>query len=328
MKNLKLKLIAIAVLIALITITGISVNASNEGLSIVNITNDTSVKYIVYIIGHEKTDFEFAFSNDINAEKTSLIYDFYGTDGEEENKIIYINESMLNILFVNPTYVWARKVGTEEYLVEGIEIDLSNVAIDTDLQFAKDIAFRIEMSSGTKTTETYEGEKKITVTVGKLILENKDNNYEYKMSKVPTAGDNKDLIVLAEEISSNQFKSKPITERIDTYMAFKDMYDNLMPGNIDWEPVENHEILQPEDSQSGDQYVVWVRDIDNQIIDVQFMTSIREYREEKIKELIKETVKLPVTGDDYTLVIAFVVLIIITIAVYIGIKKSKKTEEK
>ena len=99
--------------------------------------------------------------------------------------------------------------------------------------------------------------------------------------------------------------------KIGVYNKFNKLYEKLKPTNQDnWIEVQNNEILQPEDTKDGDQYILWLKEDNetNSKVDIQFLTSTRQETEEKIVEKI--TTRLPVTYDNNILLIVLVILII------------------
>lgn len=120
-----------------------------------------------------------------------------------------------------------------------------------------------------------------------------------------------------------------IYTKIEVYNEFLNYFYTLTPDIEDnWVNVQENEILQPEDSKDGEQYILWIRESENeqtQNIDVQFLTSHKEYSEERIKETI--TTKLPVTYDNNILLIVFGALIVAIIIVYIRIKTLNRKEK-
>ena len=87
--------------------------------------------------------------------------------------------------------------------------------------------------------------------------------------------------------------------------------------------------MQPEDAEDGEQYILWIRESQNNQttkLDIQFLTSRKQYSEERIIETI--TTKLPITYDNNTLLIVLAILILVSVVVCIRIKTLKNKEEK
>ena len=97
--------------------------------------------------------------------------------------------------------------------------------------------------------------------------------------------------------------------------------------------VIDNKIEQPEEAKNGDEYVVWIKRINpsgQEIVDVQFMTSVREEREKILTETETEevvtTTKLPVTFDsNIILILVLVIIILAIIALMITKKKLEKS---
>lgn len=324
MTNLKSKLLVLAIIsIVLIFAIQISVNASNENIQILE--KDTG-DYIVYIKDNLDKEFEFAFSNDITADKNALTYYSAETDSTETNanKVAFVNAGTIS-LFTAPTYMWAR-IGTD-YILEGVEIDLSKAINESDLQFASNITKTIKVdTTKTNTTEETVDGKKVTITTGKVVLE-ETGNYSYMLIKEPTSEDYAKLTDLATRISKFNSETNMYTQ-IQVYSEFLNIFTMLAPNeSAEWTKVKENEILQPEDSEDGQKYILWLKQEDGQtkIIDIQFLTSNKKYSEEKIMETI--TTKLPVTYDNNILLVVFAILVVAIVVVCIRIKMLNKKEK-
>ena len=323
----KLIVLIIAFLLSIV-IMQISVYATNENIEILEKANGD---YLIYIKDNLNNDFEFAFSNVANADKNSLSYMDSETDGTGENasKVAYVN-SVTKKLFNQPTYMWVR-IGTN-YILEGVQVDLSKAMHEYDLQYAASLTKEIEVDT-TKTNtvkETIDG-KEITTTVGKVVLTNinENANYSYILVKLPNSQEYNKLMDLATRVSKFNSTTNMYT-RINIYNEFLNTFNNLIPSDTDnWINVQENEILQPEDAEDGEQYILWIRESQNNQttkLDIQFLTSHKQYSEEKIIETI--TTKLPITYDNNTLLIVLAILILVSIVVCIRIKTLKNKEEK
>ncbi len=331
MRNLISKLMIITIIFLLgILAVQVSVYASNENIEIIQKSNND---YLIYIKDNLTTDFEFAFSNDKNIDKESLSYKVAETDSTNSNanKVAYVNSVTIG-MFEQPTYMWAKD-SDGNYFVEGVEIDLSKSINENDLEFATNIGNIIEVDT-TKTqttTEEVDG-KKITTTVGKVVLTNttNTNSYSYLLIKLPNSDAYNELANLGIRISKFNSETDMYT-KIIVYKSFLELFNELFPVSEDsnWNLVENNEILQPSNTEDGEQYVLWIKETSNGNIvnqDLQILTSSKEYSEEKIVETI--ITKSPITYDNNTLLFALIALVIATILVFIKIKSIEKKEEK
>lgn len=316
-KFIILTLAFILMLVALQTV----VFASNENIQILQ---KDAQNYIIYVKDNESTDFEFAFSNDKDADKTSLSYLSAETDSEDSNanKIAYVNSATIS-LFDNTTYMWVKD--GEDFILEGIEVDLSKSIKDTDLQYASTITKIIDAdATKTSTTEKEEDGKKITTTVGEVVLKDENGSYSYITIKLPNSEDYNNFMKLATKISKLNSDTDMYTQ-IEIYSKFLNLFESLKPdAEAGWTDVEGNIIYQPEDSEDGDEYIVWIKDNETGDIDVQFLTSTKKFSEEKVKEAI--TTKLPVTYDNNTLLFVFAIVIVLIIGVSIRIKVLSKKE--
>lgn len=327
MENFKSKLLVLmGVFILGIAVLQVSVYASNENIEIVKKSNED---YLIYIKDNLKTDFKFAFSNDkdgkdLNLDKKAGL-DSAPTNSNA-NKIAYINSLTIG-MFENPTYMWVKD--DNGYILEGIEVDLNRAVSAVTLEQISNVTKRIDIdTSKTQTTEKEEAGKKITTTVGKVVLGETDGTYQYALVKLPSSDEYSQLLSLLTRISKFNNDTDMYT-KIGVYRSFNYLYEKLKPSDASqWTSVQNNEILQPDDTKNGEQFVLWLKEESNSNTkyDIQLLTSTREESEETIIEKI--TTKLPVTYDDNTLLYVFGVLMFGTIIVAIKYRSLKKQFKK
>lgn len=325
MTKFKSKLIVLLIVFILgIVALQVTANASNENIEIIK---KSESDYLIYIKDNLDSDFEFTFSN--NKDGNDLTFDKKaGLDSKPENpnanKIAYINSLTIG-LFENPTYMWAKN--EKGYIVEGIEIDLSKAISSAELEEISNVTKIIPVDlTKTNTTEKEVDNKKIITTLGKVVLE--EGKYQYILVKLSNSEEYDELLNLLTRISKFN-KDTDMYTKVGVYNKFYKLYENLKPTNqSNWIDVENNEILQPDDTKDGEQYILWLKEDNetNSKIDIQFLTSTRQETEEKIVEKI--TTKLPVTYDNNILLIVLVILIVAIVIVALRIKSLSKKEEK
>lgn len=321
MKPLKLKWVVTIIIILAITL-GIQsmVLATNEEIQILKKSDS---EFILYLKNHMESEFEFSFSNDQPEDvvKENLRYRKSGTDSiEDGNHIVYIDSELYTTYFSKPTYLWARTL-SGEYFAEGIEIDLNDFVTDEDVEFINNMTEVIEVdTTNTLVTEEEIDDVKITRTIGKIDIKEEGTTY-YQIVNLPASEEYNEFMEIAETIANNQIPSG-FYERLEITNEFMKLYNQLVPAieDANWIEVTDNTILQPEDSEEGEQYIVWLKNEqegEETKIDVQFMTSFEDYKQEVINEQI--TTKLPVTYDNPILFILLAVLVILFIAL-LGIK--------
>ena len=327
MTKLKFKLIisTIVFLLAIITMQ-LSIYATNENIEIVE---KSSTDYLIYIEDNLSTDFEFAFSNNQSEDKNLLVFKKAETDSanDDANKIAFVNSTSIG-LFENPVYMWVKDVN-ENYIIDGIEIDIKEAITDKELDSIANTTKVIPVDAKqTNTTKEEADGKTIITTVGKVVLSETKGNYEYIIVKLPYSDDYENLEKLATRISKFNDETDMYT-KIGVYKEFNKLVKKLRPNSTsNWIKVESNEIEQPEDAGNGTKYVLWINEKNGEDSkqDVQFLTSKKEVSEEKIIETI--TTKLPVTYDNNVLLIILAVLIFAAIAVFIRIKGLSKKEKQ
>lgn len=322
--KLKLMILAIAGILAILTIPS-AVYAANENIEMVQ---QDSNNYLIYIKDNLNTDLKFAFSNDKNSNKDTLIFKKAETDSTEEgaNKIAFVDESTIN-LFKNTTYMWAKDE-KDNFILEGIQIDLKKAITNQDLLQAANVTKIIDVDTTKVNTkqEVIDG-KTITTTTGKVVMNNKKASHQYVLTKIDESEEYANLMNLATRISKLNDSTDMYT-KINVYRNFVNTLNNLKPSSkADWKTVENNEINQPVETVNGEKYILWLTEKDGNHVkeDVQFLTSYRTESEEKAIEKI--TTKLPVTYDNNTLLIVLAILVLIAIAVLIKIKSLSKKQE-
>ena len=118
--------------------------------------------------------------------------------------------------------------------------------------------------------------------------------------------------------------------QIEIYTEFLKLLDEVAPEDDSslWIDLEGNEIIQPEDSNDGEEYILYIEEVNSRgsitNADVQFLTATRKESEEKIIEKIET--KLPVTYDNNILLIVFAIIIALIVVVSIRIKALSKKE--
>lgn len=327
MKNLKAKLIIL--LIVMITIMMIipfsSVSAVENGVQLIK-TADGDV--VIYIDGLEEKAFEYAISNKPDATEMDLNY-INSVEDDEGNQVVLISAEDFseneNNLFVK----------TEDKNVT-YSLDYSDMLTQEKIDYIKNTSNRIATNIIEKIedrTETIDG-KEYTYTVGGLEIKADENaQYFYQISKT-TAKEYDELQTLADNLNSKDYDNKPMYEKIELANNFYNLYNELI-GKVEWKQVEENMVVkQPSDASDGEKYIVMLKKVADgeTTYDAKFMESklgIEEGEDKDVQEIAKqETSKLPITGDSIVLFVLLAVLVIISIFVYIRIKKLNKKADK
>lgn len=321
MKKSKLKILLMVVIIGIFTI-GMPMVAygTNENTVIVKQSDN---EYLIYLKGYLNKEFQFAFSNNKEADVATLAFVNSAVDSAQGiNNIAYVNDNATIALFANKTYMWVKVDG--ELKISGLEIDIKDNITKTELEeistISKNIPIKLEQEQ--TVNEVNENGTKITETVGvaKLIYELRNGKYQLIARKSTTDNDN--FFALAELLEKNQFTDK-YTE-IKASKEFLELAENLLSilRDEEWKTIENNTIKQPADAQNGEQYILWL--VADNDVDVHFLTSLRKYDEEVVKEEVRT--KLPHTYDNNTILIIFAIVVVAIVAVSIRIAVLKKKE--
>lgn len=318
MQNLKTKMVFLLVTFVIVSFAlGISVYASNEKVQIVKKSN---TDYLIYVEGNLDNSFEFAFSDDNTVDKTTLTHSTTAKDDVTDgNYIAFINQYT-----TEHKYMWVKNAeGT--YILNAVELDLTKAIDAEELETIQNVTKTIEADTAqVKVEEKDINGSKVKVTTGKVVLKD-EGNYEYQIVKLPNGTEYARLMDLAKRISKfdNEINLDMYT-KLEVYNEFNSLYRKLSSELVanNWKDVQNQEILQPEDTKNGDEYVLWIRK-DGTVYDAQFLTS--KYEEEKVTEKI--TTKLPVTYDNNILLVILGILVIAIIIVSLRIKSLEKNNK-
>ena len=304
MKNSKSKMLLIAslILIMLVSILQIKSIATNSDMLL--IIKGTDNTYLIYVEELLNKDFEFAFSNNENGKNLNYIASAKDSEG---NNIAYVNDNLKQSFFNSEnTYIWVKT--DEKVLIDGEKISLDNVKTIEQLKAIENVTNRITVKSDAE-------EDKIEING------NQNEKYFYQVF-VPSSSERYDkLLNLADKIGKYD-ENTNVFEKMRTYNEFYDLYHSLVSelDNDEWAEAKNMEIIKPYDAKDGEQYILWLKDSNNNI-DIQFLTAYK--KEIKIieeKEKIEEVVTaLPVTYDDITVLVTslgIVGLAIVAVVVY------------
>lgn len=331
-KSIKITLMLILLIAVMVIPTFISANTESKILK-------KSDKYLIYNENAMNEEFTFAFGTE-NQNKESLIFFPSAKDSNEEGakNVAYIDDTTKGYLNENSEAFLFVRNKEGKYIIEAEKINLKN-AIDNEVVEGTTKRIKVDTSKTETTTKTIDGVKN-EVTKGKVVItDDAKAKYSYILVKLPTTGENdySKLMNLAEKISNKEEVEKlDLMQKLELMESFYTLYTEKEPKANDssWLPVENLEIMQPEDSKNGEQYIVFIKSVNGEEtkIDAQFLTSYDEYSPlyEKETVTIKETSKLPVTFDSTTTLIVIFAIIIVAIIIVLVIRKkaSKKEENK
>lgn len=286
--------------------------ASENNISLVK-TNES--EYIVYVENLNET-FKYAVSNDNTTEPTE--YDISSLD-VNNNNVVTID---LNTLTEGDLYLWIKKADNE---VITNKIDLNDYISYDDVVNINQMTKKISVKNDDQEkTVTDSDNKTTTVITGKTVItDDNTKNYEYSLVKLP-ATDNQinELVSLIEQINTFENETDMYTVTT-TYKNFLNMYNNIV-DTIEFQKVENMEIMQPEDSYNGDRYVMLLKKLDGDVKiqeDIQILTCkrIEDAGIDKVinQKEVEKAVKLPITGDNLAVICGFVALVVALIVLLV-----------
>lgn len=312
----------------------------NKNVQIVQIENE---EYIIYVNVEgenlEKDGFSYAISSNSTAGEIDLNY-IHSEKDNDNNQAALIDSQYYDFSTNgNEAYLWVKKNvdGEEKEILSAQKIDFSlafkkSEMIEVEEKITKTIATNV-VSDLVEEDRVDENGVHITVSIGGIQIEPSTDTAKYSYQIMPAEGEYATLMSFAEEIEKN-YSGMDMYTKIDTANRFYKLYNDLKSKlSSDWNDVENMTIRQPVGAVEGAKYVVFIQETDGSatpVVDVQFMTCSEKQvpKYEKEKKLVQETSRLPITGDNMVLIIAFVVVAIALVFVFTRIKKLNKKENR
>lgn len=337
MKGFKSKLIGLLVAMLVITmlvpfssVAAADGETENEGLNVQLIRTDDNI--VVYVEGLENEAFDYALST---AEASELDKNY--TKSVQDNKGNQVAVIATGDLTGDNNYLYIREGDTEKSVQ--INVDVNNMFTQDKMLFVENTTKRIateEAENLDSRTETVDGVE-YTYTVGGLkITDDQNATYSYVMVNISSDENYNELQTLANALNDD---SKTMYERIEIANNFYNKYNELI-NNADtensWQEVKNMQILQNEDYDNEEQYVILLKKVaeDGTVTyDAKFMTTQNKGTEEVVpastqEVTTEETSKLPITGDSIVLFVVLAALVIVAIVVFIRMKKLNKKADK
>lgn len=291
--------------------------------------------YIIYIKGLKTTDFKYAFSNSEEATD-DLVYTTCQTDTNGEN-VAYLEKSETETY----NYMFIATSG-EDGEVTTTTVELATLKSITEEEIAQIDALTTKIAVDTEKTYSYsttaEDGTTVTTTVGKIVItEEGDYAYQYQLIELNSYDTN-------STVTSVNETAEELYEQITALETASDMYDKLsimitirddvasLLENASWEDVKDLAILQPEEAQKGEKYIVLIQKLDGSNVeesDIQIMTCARvddegaEYTNVTSTEVVEKKTALPVTGENLALYIALAIIIVAIIVIAVRMKYLK-----
>lgn len=311
MKKCKSKILVIVLLIILLlSILQINSLATNSNILIIQQNEN---QYMIYIESMINQEFEFAFSN--SKEETNLNYIAFAED-TSGNNVAYVDSELKDSFFgTEDTYLWVKT--SEGIVINGEKITLNDSKTIEELNQIMDLTKRI-------TVESTAEEEKIKIN-GK-----QDETYYYQFCVVNSSEEYTRLMNLVNKMSEFD-ENTNVFLKLQTHNELNELYKSLYSklNNKDWVKAENLEITKPYGATENQQYVLWLKD-GNENVDVQFLTAYEKTvttvsEKANIKQV---TSQLPYTFDETTTLFIILGAVTIAIIVILAYKKVNKNARK
>ena len=317
------KLITTIVILTIIVAINPIANYAQDKIDI-NILKTSEESYIIYIRDIINTEFLFSYSENKDTPEEELTFSASGLDTNEAN-VAYMTKQIAESFAGKQIYIIIK----QDEKLETHEINLAEAITTENIEFVNSTTKRIEVSAeGPKNTNQEVDGVKITHSQGKVTI-TEQGNFSYSMIKVENEETTK-FVEKANEIMA----SKELTnnDRLTLVKQFTKQYNQILEGIENWEQVpENKEILQPHESETGDIYLIYLKNNETGEHDVQILICDdgEDIEVEEAKKVtIYETVKLPITFDGImTLVMALIILVIVILALIVLKKHLNKEKE-
>lgn len=325
--NRTLKMLMILLIIVMIPLT---VRASESNYKIVK----SEVNYIIYIENYEDVEFLFAFSNDSTIDVNDLDFTENWTDTNESN--IACLDDGFGIDFSQPVYMWVKD-SAENYILSKVNLDFSNAINLDEISELNKLTERIKVDTTQKDIEnTNQDGVETKKETGKLVItdsDKKDYTYEFEMYEILDGNDAFKLLKSLNNVNSMD-DDISMYQKICMYEELFENYNTVI-NNANLDTVSNFEIKQPEDSKTGDKYLVVLSkklNEEQKNIDIQVLEcSAKENKVVTTESIpVKTTSMLPVTGEQIGIYIflGIILLLIIFVVLRIYFLVKKKDESK
>ena len=326
MKNSIFKIVGIILAIILAIAIMPSFVGAAEGETDAVILEKISGEKNVYIKGLENTEFKYAFSD--SKDDAGLIYTTCLTDSNDEKVAIIESGKTYKYMFL-----------AQESSTNIIELDNVKSITEKEIKEVESLTKKIAVTTDESLSEQLSQEgTAVTKTRGKIVItEEGKYDYQYQIIEIlDTNNTTKKLdetaVELYEQLSILE-NATTMYEKLIAEIKIRDNYSKLL-SSVTWIDVEKMSILQPEESQKGEKYIVLIQKMENGKnveSDIQFMTCNRtdeadvEYKNETIVKTVEKRTKLPVTGENLVL---YVVLAVILVAIIIIALRMKSLKDK
>lgn len=279
---------------------------------------------IIYIKGMNEKEFKFAFSNE-ELEDSEIEFVTAVKDARDEYVAYIEAEETYKYMFIQ-----------NENKINKIEFNSLKNITDEEIKSLQNLTKIINIKSNESNVKIEkEDDTVITKTRGKIVITD-IGKYKYELIEIVDKNNSTEKI---DETASKLYESilklentEKMYDKLENYVTIRDNYNKLLE-NAKWKDAENKEIMQPEDSQEGEKFIVLIQEIKDDKVereDIQIMTCDREddadveYTEKQEVKVVEKRTALPVTGENLILYIAFGVVIVAIIILCIKMKKSEK----
>ena len=314
-KNIKIIASIILVLISLLLFKT-DVFATNENIHIL----ETEDNYVIFINKDiVKNEFKFAISeNKLDPDDIELTY-LNSSKIDEDNFVAVIKKEN----FLNIKYLYLKD---ENKTVIPISFENEDIILKSEIEKIEKITNIIETETSVKKIiEEQKDKVKYEETIGVLNFK-EDADYKYIFEKSPS--ENYKKLKEYSDILKNEYSKMDGYSKIDLIKKYNDLLSNLVKNaseNGKWKNAVEKQIIQEKDSLNGDEYAYIIEQVkDGEAkYDVKFLTVTRtdtlpELKEEKIEIKKDSKFPIPITGDNFCI---FVAVLVVSIVLFVILRK-------
>jgi len=340
MNRISIRLLAALAIFLFVAVIPIAVSATNEDVSIVDMTNsDLEKGYIIYIKGTSNQKFKYAFTTNANPGELDLSFINSILDNQGNNVAVLNANTYEKLSKENkPIFMWAKDE-SEKLILQKFQLDLSKSLTKENIENVESLTKKIpvkiaEQVENTTTikNEKVEGIEQITKVGYIQILDDDIGTYYYEMVKLPNDEKYNQLNALVNQVQDG-YNAMDIYEKLQFVAQFNETYETVI-NQAEWKEVNKDGIItQPETSIEGDKYIVLLKEVGKQgeiVTDIQILTAYDDEQQKLEKEQIvtQETTKLPITYDSIVLFVVLGIIVILIIVVFIRMKVINKKDEQ
>lgn len=298
--------------------------------------NTADGEYVIYVKKVQNEEFEFAFSEKEDEQESNL--EFISSEKDSSKKslnVAYISAAAFDKYFKsdNKAYIYVKN-SKGEMVVSGDLVSLYDAITPEILDFASTTTKRIETKVDSQTlVDTTEPIADTELSLNTIrvadyieIVPEDGATYQYYLVKVEEGTIEAEVFEIVEKTTDENDMYETLVTVSDFVDALKSVQQS---SKVTWTDVKDNKIQEPIESETGDKYIVLIKEEKGEDItlDAKFMVCAEhdevKYKDDKDKT-ISTIVKLPVTGETLAAIFGLAIVVVGIVVVLFLRKKSDK----